>query len=92
MMDCKRHQPWLRAALLAYLLCSVAVAPMHQHHGGPSSDCARCTLAHTPTLLAPTSQQPVAATEFRTAVAAPDDPIADPDFLQATHSRAPPQL
>jgi hypothetical protein len=79
-------------ALLAYLLCAVVVTTVHQHNSAiQAGDCALCTLAHTPAIVAPTTPQPAATVAPRAIAPVRDARIEDSGFRQASRSRAPPQ-
>ncbi len=88
----QRFHPWLRAALVVYLLCTVIVTTVHQHHGAlQNGDCALCTLAHTPGLTSPTAYQPESIAVTRAIITVPDDQVWESEFRQPSQSRAPPQ-
>lgn len=88
----QRFHPWLRVVLVAYLLCTVVITTMHQHHGAlTTGDCGLCTVAHTPAVTAPTTYHPTPVVASRTMITVPDDRISESEFRQASRSRAPPQ-
>ena len=88
----QRLRALLRTALLAYLLLTVVVMTVHQHHSGiQNGDCALCTLAHTPALIVPATPQPAVMVAPRAIAPVRVARIEDSDFRQASHSRAPPQ-
>ncbi len=91
-LSTQKFRPWLRAALVAYLLATVAMATVHQHHGpSRAADCGLCTISHTPVLAAPAPQQVTDRDAACTAVSVPDHRISESDFSPASRSRAPPQ-
>ena len=46
--------PFLRAALALYLLGTLCLAEVHQHHGAlQNHDCALCTIVHSPATVVP---------------------------------------
>jgi hypothetical protein len=60
-LDAQRVRPWLRAAVVLYLLSCVLLVAVHQHHGATQSDeCLLCTMAHTPAAIAPAALLPAA--------------------------------
>lgn len=91
-LNAQRLRPWLRAALVVYLLGTVALATVHQH-AGPSraADCGLCTISHTPALTAPAPQHLATGDAAYTVLAVPDHRVVEAEFSQASRSRAPPQ-
>ena len=87
-----RLRPWLHAAIVFYLLGAVFLVTVHQHHGTlHGSDCALCTMSHTPALLTPAADQVAERTTAGTLIPVPDDRGWDDETYQASRSRAPPQ-
>ena len=87
-----RITPWLRPAIILYLLAIVCIAAVHQHHGTlHGSDCALCTMSHTPALLTPAADQVAERGTAGTLIPVPDDRAWDDETYQASRSRAPPQ-
>ena len=86
-----RIQPWLRGALVLYLLSTVCVVAVHQHHGAAQGhDCALCTVAHTPATVAPTSIHQTAPTATEYLLPIPGDQPWDSEPGSASRTRGPP--
>jgi hypothetical protein len=50
----RRLDPRLRGAIVLYLLSTLCLVAVHQHHSAfQGHDCALCTVAHTPVTVAP---------------------------------------
>jgi len=87
-----RSRPWLNAAIVLYLLAAVCLTAVHQHHGAlHGSDCALCTMSHTPALLTSAADQTAEQTTTGTLIPVPDDRVWAEETYQASRSRAPPQ-
>lgn len=87
-----RPRPWLQAAIVLYLLAAVCLIAVHQHHGAlHGSDCALCTMSHTPALLSSAGDQTAEQTTAGTLIAILDDQGWTEETYQASRSRAPPQ-
>ena len=87
-----RLRPWLQAAIVLYLLGAVFLTTVHQHHGAlHNTDCALCTMSHTPALLAPAAEQAAERDRASALIPAPDDRDWDAGTYQPSRSRAPPQ-
>jgi hypothetical protein len=89
--EMKRFPPWLRAALTLYLLGTLFLVAVHQHHDASQAhDCGLCALAHTPAVTAPATLQPAHADAVEYLRAASNDRGWDSEFSRAARSRAPP--
>jgi len=87
-----RLRPWLHAAIVLYLLGAVFLVTVHQHHGAlHNTDCALCTMSHTPALLTPAADQVAEHSAVGALIPVPDDRGWDDETYQASRSRAPPQ-
>jgi len=87
-----RLRPWLHAAVALYLLAAVCLTAVHQHHGAlHGSDCALCTMSHTPAVLASAADQAAERTSEGALVPVPEDRGWAQETYQASRSRAPPQ-
>jgi hypothetical protein len=83
--------PFLRAALALYLLGTVCVAEVHQHHGAlQNHDCALCTIAHSPATVVPAGPHDAAPAAMGYLLPAPDDRGWDSESRSTLRSRAPP--
>ena len=86
-----RIRPWLRGALVLYLLSTLCLVAVHQHHGAPQGhDCALCTVAHTPATVAAAIDCQIAPATAGYLLAAPGDQRCDSELHGTTRSRAPP--
>ena len=84
-------RPWLRAALVAYLLATVFLVTLHTHHGGAQDqDCAACTMAHTPAAVTTTVVCDSAPVFSGVPLVLPESPAWDFEHGSALRSRAPP--
>ena len=87
-----RLKPWLQAAIVLYLLAAVCLTAVHQHHGAlHGSDCALCTMSHTPATLTSTADQTAERLTAGSVIPVPDDHGWAEETYQASRSRAPPQ-
>ena len=87
----RRFPPLLRAALALYLLGTVCLAEVHQHHGVlQNHDCALCTIAHSPATVVPAGPHDAAPTAVGYLLPAPDDRGWDSESRSTLRSRAPP--
>jgi hypothetical protein len=87
-----RLRPWLQAAIVLYLLGALFLTTVHQHHGAlHHTDCALCTMSHTPAVLAPAAEQVAERTRAGALIPVPEDRGWDAGTHQASRSRAPPQ-
>ena len=88
-----RLRPWLHAAIVLYLLGAVCLIAVHQHHGSlHGTDCALCTMSHTPAVVAPAADQVAEQTAASTLLPAPVARGWDSEVCRTTRSRAPPQV
>jgi hypothetical protein len=87
----RRFDPWFRGLLVLYLLSTLFLAAVHQHHDGfQGHDCALCTVAHTPaTVTAGVDHQLAPATTERI-LAIPSEQSWESESHRTTRSRAPP--
>ena len=84
--------PYLRGAVVLYLLASVFLFTVHQHHGASyGHDCALCAAAQTPSTVPPSSPQIDAPPQLRAAVGIADDPRHESEVLASCRTRAPPR-
>ena len=87
-----RLRPWLQGAIVLYLLAAVCLITVHQHHGAlHGSDCALCTMSHTPAVLVSAADQTVEHSTAGSLIPIPDDQGWTQETYQASRSRAPPQ-
>ena len=87
----RQLKPWLRGALVLYLLSTVCLVAVHQHHGAlQGHDCALCTVAHTPATAQVAAVQDVAPSTPGTLLPAPEIRGWDSDPASTLRSRAPP--
>lgn len=87
-----RLRPWLQAAIVLYLLAAVCLTSVHQHHGAlHGSDCALCTMSHTPAMLTSAADQTAERLTAGSIIPVPDDHGWAEETYQASRSRAPPQ-
>ena len=87
-----RLRPWLQAAIVLYLLGAVFLTTVHQHHGAlHNTDCALCTMSHTPAVLAPAAEQAAERTRAGALIPVTEDRGWDAGTYQPSRSRAPPQ-
>jgi hypothetical protein len=87
-----RSKPWLNAAIVIYLLGAVLMIAVHQHHDAlHATDCALCTMAHTPAMVAPISLQVTEQTTRGFVIPIPEIRGWDSEVRQTSRSRAPPQ-
>ena len=87
-----RLRPWLRTAIVLYLLGAVFLVTVHQHHGAlHNPDCALCTMSHTPALLTPAADQVAEHSAAGALIPVPDDRGWDDETYEPSRSRAPPQ-
>jgi hypothetical protein len=87
----RRFNPWLRAALVLYLLSTLCLVAVHQHHRAlQGHDCALCTVVHMPATVAPTSfhQAPHATTGHLLPI--PGEQRWDSEPGSTSRTRAPP--
>jgi hypothetical protein len=92
-LDAQRIRPWLRAAVVLYLLSCVLLVAVHRHHGATQSDeCLLCTMAHTPAAIAPAALLPTAPilAGFVLRAIEKRDPESEPSGVP--RSRAPPHI
>jgi hypothetical protein len=87
----RRFDPWLRGAIVLYLLSAVCLVAIHQHQGAAAGhDCALCTVAHTPaTVAAATLHQPASGTTG-CLLPLPGDDRWDFEPSSTSRTRAPP--
>jgi len=87
----RRSNPWLRGALVLYLLSTLLLVAGHQHPAGPQShDCSLCTAAHTPATVAPAIGCQAAPATTGYLLPAPGDQRSESEPHGTTRSRAPP--
>ncbi|TMQ62835.1 MAG: hypothetical protein E6K79_11280 [Candidatus Eisenbacteria bacterium] len=87
-----RPRPWLQAAIVVYLLAAICLITVHQHHGAlHGSDCALCTMSHTPAMLTSAADQTAEQTTAGALIPIPEDRSWAEETYQASRSRAPPQ-
>ena len=87
----KRLNPWLRGALVLYLLSTVCLVAVHQHHGAlQGHDCALCTVAHTPATVQVASAQGSVPLTLGILLPAPEVRGWDSEPRNTLRSRAPP--
>ena len=87
----KRFPPLLRAALALYLLGTLCLAAVHQHHGAlQSHDCALCTIAHSPATVVSAALHNTAPAAAGYLLPAPADRGWDSESRSTLRSRAPP--
>ncbi|HYR69596.1 MAG TPA: hypothetical protein VER77_06905 [Candidatus Dormibacteraeota bacterium] len=85
-------RPWLHAAIVVYLLAAVCLTAVHQHHGAlHGSDCALCTMSHTPAMLTSAADQTAERTTTGALIPIPEDRGWAKETYQASRTRAPPQ-
>ena len=90
-LDMRRFPPWLRTVLTLYLLGTLFLVAVHQHHDATQAhDCALCALAHTPAVVASATLQPVHGGAAQYLPAAPEVRGWDSELSRAPHSRATP--
>jgi len=83
--------PFLRAALALYLLGTLCLAEVHQHHGAlQNHDCALCTIVHSPATVVPAAPHDAAAAAVGYILPARDDRGWDSESRSTLRSRAPP--
>jgi hypothetical protein len=87
----RRLNPWLRGAVVLYLLSTLCLVAVHQHHGGLAGhDCALCTVAHTPAISAPAAPHQAALATSSTTLPAPGEQRWDSEPRSTSRTRAPP--
>jgi len=87
-----RLKPWLQAAIVLYLLGGLFLVAVHQHHGAlHGSDCALCTMSHTPATLTSAVDQTAERLTAGSIIPVPNDHGWAEETYQASRSRAPPQ-
>jgi hypothetical protein len=85
------RRQWLRAILALYLLCTLGLAAVHQHHDNlHGHDCALCTVAHAPTTVAAHVPQMSPPTTTRCVLPIPESRIWDSEPRNTLRGRAPP--
>lgn len=89
--EMRRFRPWVRVALTLYLLGTLFLVAVHQHHdAGQAHDCALCAIAHTPAVAPPPTLQPAHTATVEYITAAPEPRWLDSEFGRTLRSRAPP--
>ena len=86
----RRLNPWLRGALVLYLLGTVCLVAVHQHHGLQTDNCALCTICHTPATVASAVAHQAAPTTTEYVLAIPGDQRWESESRSTLRSRAPP--
>jgi hypothetical protein len=87
----RQLNPWLRGALVLYLLSTLFLVVVHQHHDGlQGHDCALCTVAHTPAVAQVAAVQDTAPVTPGILLPAPEIRGWDSDPASTLRSRAPP--
>jgi len=87
----RRTSPWLRGVLVLYLMSTLFLAAVHQHHDGfQGHDCALCTVAHTPATVAAGMDHQLAPTTSERILAITADQGWESESHRTTRSRAPP--
>lgn len=92
LLDAQRIRPWLRAAVVLYLLSCVLLVAVHQHHGATQSDeCLLCTMGHTPAAIAPLALLPAAPLLLGYLLRSVEERGLESGSRRTPRSRAPPQ-
>ena len=87
----RRLHPLLRGLLLLYVASTLLLVAAHQHHNGlEGHDCALCTAAHTPAVVAAAVENAIAPASGETPVTIPADQAWDSEAARTPRSRAPP--
>lgn len=87
----RRLDPWLRGAIVLYLLSTLCLVAVHQHHGGlQGHDCALCTVAHTPATVAPAALHQTAPAKTSYLLPIPGEQRWDSEPGSTSRTRAPP--
>ena len=87
----RRLHPLLRGLLLLYVASTLLLVAAHQHHNGlEGHDCALCTAAHTPAVVAAALDHGIAPVFGETLVTLPAEQVWDSESPRTTRSRAPP--
>ena len=91
MYKLRSSNPWLRAALVLYVLSTLLLVAGHQHPAGMQGhDCALCTAAHTPATVTAAVDCQAAPATAGYLLPAPGDSRWDSEPHGTTRSRAPP--
>lgn len=86
-----RIRPWLRGALVLYLLGTLCVVAVHQHHGAlQGHDCALCTVAHTPAVVAAAAVHHATPAPSQYLLPIPGDQRWDSEPGSTSRTRGPP--
>jgi hypothetical protein len=87
----RRSHPLFRGLLVLYLLGTLFLAAVHQHHDGlQGHDCALCTVAHTPATVAAGVDHVLAPYTSERILAIPSEQGWESESHRTTRSRAPP--
>jgi len=87
----RRSHPLFRGLLVLYLLGTLFLAAVHQHHDGlQGHDCALCTVAHTPATVAAGVDHALAPSTTERILAIPVEQGWESESHRTTRSRAPP--
>jgi hypothetical protein len=87
----RQSNPWLRGALVLYLLSTLCLVAVHQHHGAlQGHDCALCTVAHTPATVAPAAFHQAAPAATSHLLPIPGEQRWDSETGSTSRTRAPP--
>ncbi|HYQ88103.1 MAG TPA: hypothetical protein VEU09_00575 [Candidatus Binatia bacterium] len=87
----RRSHPLFRGLLVLYLLGTLFLAAVHQHHDGlQGHDCALCTVAHTPATVAAGVDPMLALCISERILAVPSEQGWESESHRTTRSRAPP--
>jgi len=87
----RRLDPWLRGAIVLYLLSTLCLVAVHQHHGTlQGHDCALCTVAHTPATVVAATLHQLAPVTAGYLLPTPGEHRCDSEPGNTSRTRAPP--
>jgi hypothetical protein len=87
----RQFNPRLRGVIVLYLLSTLCLVAVHQHHGAlQSHDCALCTVVHMPATVAPAAFHQAAPAATSHLFPIPGEQRWDSEPGSTSRTRAPP--